>query len=200
MTFRIKVRGARGPIVAEYLCPVHGRFEATIDRTPEGNAPDLAPCPRLWRDPPTDGYRSAERSLLADRMGADEEAELRALSDERTVDDALLRIRGRKGRVQSAVSTPAAPDIPCLMKSPWVPSAPNVKIKLTSAVRQGGAEKSPHETALDTRDLGEGMPLNEWRKKRAKMWRERDWKRYRKTGMADRMWNVLHRAGESTEG
>lgn len=31
-------------IVAEYVCPVHGRFEETLERDTNGDAPDSIPC------------------------------------------------------------------------------------------------------------------------------------------------------------
>lgn len=43
--FTIKVRGAlSGTVTAEYRCPVHGVFEAEVERGPDGEAPDQAPC------------------------------------------------------------------------------------------------------------------------------------------------------------
>lgn len=48
MTWKLIVRGSPPPTaVAEYECPDHGRFEATVDRTPAGDAPDEIPCPVL---------------------------------------------------------------------------------------------------------------------------------------------------------
>lgn len=45
MTFVIKTRGAGGLIVAEYECPLHGVFEATVQRTESGDAPERQECP-----------------------------------------------------------------------------------------------------------------------------------------------------------
>jgi hypothetical protein len=47
MPFVIKTRGARGPMVAEYLCPLHGRFEATVDRDEHGDPPATLKCPAV---------------------------------------------------------------------------------------------------------------------------------------------------------
>ncbi len=44
MTFIVKTRGAGGLVVAEYRCPTHGVFEATVQRGPFGDAPDEQPC------------------------------------------------------------------------------------------------------------------------------------------------------------
>lgn len=33
------------PMIAEYLCPVHGRFELTVDRDTNGDPPEEATCP-----------------------------------------------------------------------------------------------------------------------------------------------------------
>lgn len=44
MTWTIKTRGARGVMLAEYLCPAHGRFEATVDRDANGDPPEWSAC------------------------------------------------------------------------------------------------------------------------------------------------------------
>lgn len=45
MTYIVKTRGAGGLLVAEYRCPEHGVFEATVSRDANGDAPDEQPCP-----------------------------------------------------------------------------------------------------------------------------------------------------------
>lgn len=45
--FRIRVRGAGGTVVHAYRCPVHGLFDARVDRA---NVPDEVPCPREGED------------------------------------------------------------------------------------------------------------------------------------------------------
>lgn len=44
MTFTIKRTGSDRPMVAEYLCPEHGRFAAEVDRDEHGNPPDDVIC------------------------------------------------------------------------------------------------------------------------------------------------------------
>lgn len=45
MSWIFKRRGDRtAPLRAEYLCPIHGRFELTVDRV-NGDAPSEATCP-----------------------------------------------------------------------------------------------------------------------------------------------------------
>lgn len=44
MTFTIKIRGGTGLVLAEYLCPEHGRFELLVERDAKGDPPDSAPC------------------------------------------------------------------------------------------------------------------------------------------------------------
>jgi hypothetical protein len=46
MTFVVKTRGVGGLIVAEYECPDHGRFEATVQRE-NGDPPDTLACPAI---------------------------------------------------------------------------------------------------------------------------------------------------------
>jgi hypothetical protein len=44
--FRIKVRTSPGaPMTADYECPVHGRFEATVERDDVGDPPTETACP-----------------------------------------------------------------------------------------------------------------------------------------------------------
>jgi hypothetical protein len=109
MTYTLKVRGAPGPMTAEYLCPVHGRFEAMVRRTEAGDPPDARPCPV------------------------------------------------------------------CLQPAAWVISAPPGRVRATEVVR-GKGDPAPTPLALDTRALGEGMPLSEWKARRNTMWRDHDYK------------------------
>ena len=46
MTFKITIRGAGGPVLAEYECPIHGVFEARVPRDANGDPPDSQPCPQ----------------------------------------------------------------------------------------------------------------------------------------------------------
>jgi hypothetical protein len=54
VTYIVKTRGAGGLLVAEYNCPEHGVFEATVTRDANGDAPDTFPCPA--EDDYDDGY------------------------------------------------------------------------------------------------------------------------------------------------
>lgn len=44
MAFVIKVRGGTGLVLAEYLCPLHGRFELLVERDANGDPPDSTYC------------------------------------------------------------------------------------------------------------------------------------------------------------
>lgn len=66
----------------------------------------------------------------------------------------------------------------CGKPSPWSPSAITCRVKLAEVTR-GKVEKPPTPHALDTRDLAEGMPINEWRAKRDKLRKERRRKQVR---------------------
>lgn len=48
-------------------------------------------------------------------------------------------------------------------------------------VSRGKSEPPPHALALDTSPLADGMPYNEWKKKRNEMWRGERWKQIRET-------------------
>jgi len=54
---------------------------------------------------------------------------------------------------------------PCALPSPYVISAPLVGVRRVEAVK-GGWQKPERPTWLDTRDLGEGQDIDEWRQKR----------------------------------
>lgn len=46
--FRVIVRGASSqPLLAEYMCPVHGRFDAIVDRDANGDPPKSVACPMV---------------------------------------------------------------------------------------------------------------------------------------------------------
>lgn len=47
MTYVVKTSGAGGLLVADYRCPEHGLFEATVRRDENGDAPDTQPCPHV---------------------------------------------------------------------------------------------------------------------------------------------------------
>lgn len=62
---------------------------------------------------------------------------------------------------------------PCGEDSPWIPSAVFGRVRMVEAHR-GKADARPGPLAMSTRDLGEGMSMQEWREQRAKVWQEHD--------------------------
>jgi hypothetical protein len=60
----------------------------------------------------------------------------------------------------------------CQADSPWSPSPVRGRVR-TAEVERGGVDKPASPMYLDTRELGEGMPMEEWRAKRDKMYEER---------------------------
>ena len=64
----------------------------------------------------------------------------------------------------------------CGLTSPWSPSGITCKVAIASFNR-GKAEAPPNRQSLTTRDLADGMPMSEWRAKRAKLREERRRKR-----------------------
>jgi hypothetical protein len=82
----------------------------------------------------------------------------------------------------------------CDAVSPWtITSAPAMRVPYASAAVHGGASRPDHPLALDTRELGEGMPLSEWRKKRAAKWADHDRKDERRKDMARATDHVLNK-------
>jgi hypothetical protein len=64
----------------------------------------------------------------------------------------------------------------CGRSSPWSPSSIATKVAIAGFSR-GKSEAPPTKHALTTRDLAEGMPMNEWRAKRRALEVERRRKR-----------------------
>ncbi|HKP06817.1 MAG TPA: hypothetical protein VJU58_06150 [Microbacterium sp.] len=66
----------------------------------------------------------------------------------------------------------------CGRTAPWSPSSMNWKLAYGGVtVSHGKADAAPTPHALTTRDLADGMPMNEWRAARAKLREERRRKR-----------------------
>lgn len=137
MSFVIKVRSSGGPMVAEYLCPLHGRFEVVVQRDANGDPPATHACPAI---------------------------------------DSMLGASVDYTHAQA----PAGPtEAPCpIDDAEWVISAPLGKVALASAT-QGKVERPENPLFYDTRALGEGMPLNEWKAQRDKLRKEQRRKQIR---------------------
>lgn len=70
MTFVVKTRGARGPMLAEYLCPEHGRFEAVVERDDEdGDPPPWKWCHFHDAPEPDTCFEECELVISAPRIG-----------------------------------------------------------------------------------------------------------------------------------
>lgn len=76
------------------------------------------------------------------------------------------------GPFEATVASPSPDHVMCACGSlaPWMP-APLVHRMAVSTTR-GKSEKPERPGWLDTRELGEGMPMSEWRAKRAKVTNE----------------------------
>ncbi len=124
MTFKVTFRGTPSrTTIADYHCPVHGRFEISVERTAEGDAPDTVFCPVT-----PECYREID---------------------------------------------PAEYYVPtCAETATWCISAPLARVNPIEAVK-GKWTKPERPTYTDTRNLGEGQPLYEWKEDRAKVWEDR---------------------------
>lgn len=60
----------------------------------------------------------------------------------------------------------------CGKKSEYCISAPLAKVRAVEAIK-GKWQAPERKTWTDTRDLGEGMDITEWREKRAAVWEEK---------------------------
>lgn len=86
------------------------------------------------------------------------------------------------GRFESLEERAESPDdVPCPdcgAISPWTISAPMPKLQ-KGAVSQGKFEEPQYKGQLDTRALADGMPYNDWKKKRDDYRRDQALKRVR---------------------
>lgn len=64
----------------------------------------------------------------------------------------------------------------CGLTAPYVISAPARAAVKHWEVERGKWEKPERPTYFDTRKLGEGQPLHEFREERAKVWEEHRWR------------------------
>ena len=80
------------------------------------------------------------------------------------------------GDVQEHTVPSPAPDIveceTCGEEAHWLPSPIRGSVRV-GEVERGKVAKPDSPMFCDTRELGEGMPLSEWKAKRAKMYEER---------------------------
>jgi hypothetical protein len=68
----------------------------------------------------------------------------------------------------------------CGMPAAWRPSAPGaVHIRRAELVRGGGSERPPDRHVMDTRPLADGMPLDEFKARRAAVHRDEALRRVR---------------------
>ena len=61
---------------------------------------------------------------------------------------------------------------PCSAFATWTPSPIGCRVRRIEAVK-GRWEKPERKTYLDTRELGEGMDMDEWQAKRKAVWEEK---------------------------
>jgi len=75
MTFTIKHKRSDRPMVAEYLCPVHGKFALEVARDAEGNPPGEVACPERKPTRPAEYFAlrmSGETDEQAKWLGCNE--------------------------------------------------------------------------------------------------------------------------------
>jgi len=126
VTFVVKMR--LGPTVtAVYTCPVHGAFDAEVQREATGGAPDAIAC-----------------------------------NEEITLGVATHPLTG----------APAIEYGRCSLEASWTPTVIACRVRRIEAVK-GKWEKPERKTYLDTRDLAEGMDIDDFHEKRSAVWEER---------------------------
>lgn len=145
MTWKLTVRSNPGSTVtADYECPEHGRFEATVPRDTNGDPPDDVPCP-------------------------------------------VVEQRG--GGV--FVPLPLTIGVVCQQRSPYVMSAPgHVKVKAGEVVRGKSDARPPEHNVMDTSLIADGMPLDEFKRRRAAVHRDESLRRVRGAlGRGPKVWS-----------
>ena len=139
MTYTRKFSGDHtAPILCTYTCPVHGEFDATVERDENGEAPDVMACP-------------ADECWVCGAIGCE-----------------------TCSRVTFA---------PCGRPATWTPSPVAGRVRRVEVTR-GKWEKPERKTYLDTRNLGEGQPLEELQAERRKIWRDERMDKARKEFLA----------------
>lgn len=143
MSFTIKLRGApHATELADYECPIHGRFELQVDRP----APERVACPTpgYCEECAGNGYPHVRSKLFDPNVAAPCKC-------------------GGDGFDH---------DRPCSQPSPWRISAPGA-VRVPIQMVQGKIDAYPGEQhVMDTRPLADGMPLAEFKERRAKVHRE----------------------------
>lgn len=74
-----------------------------------------------------------------------------------------------------------APCPDCGKPGQWVISMPK-SVSVAASVVRGPVARPESKMFLDTRELGEGMPMSEWKEKRRKLYQERRWKEHKNGG------------------
>jgi len=137
-------------IVAEYECPVHGRFELTVERDANGDAPAKGRCPRRV----VHGGASVEY-----RPGA-------------FPSESVLKRLNERCEVVTGCSDG--------YESPWVISAPMGRVSPFSMVTGRSDPRPSDRHVMDTSKLADGMPISEFKAERAKVHRDESLRRVRK--------------------
>jgi hypothetical protein len=70
------------------------------------------------------------------------------------------------------VSAESVPCRECGADCPWTPAPIRCRVRI-GEVERGGVDKPDSPMYLDTRELGEGMPYDEWKAKRDKVYEDR---------------------------
>jgi len=166
--WKLKVRVNPGsPISAEFECPTHGYFAATVPRDENGDPPPEAPCPRP--DAIVATYACPIHGPF-DEPYTPEFVANEPLCGKRDGDDICSEVAPR-------VAT--APRNTCGQPSPWRPSAPLTRSKLGELDKGKVMDYPPPHACLDTRPFAEGMPLHEWRAKQEAITRDVNLRRHR---------------------
>jgi len=87
------------------------------------------------------------------------------------------------GPFETIVARPAPDEIPCdqcAAPATWLPCAPRIKHPLFVSCHRGKADEKPYPEACDTEPLADGMPLHEWKKRRAEMWNAHDYAEFKR--------------------
>lgn len=166
MAYKVKIRTLPGsPMMAEYVCPVHGRFEQLVDRDENGDPPATAECQ-------SEPFYSDDEFGRAERWLDEKDAEAATMLFCPT--DAEIERWRRKT---------------CRLRSELQISAPSIKFWSRDPVPIGYASKSDERDPrmLDTRPLAEGkMTKAEWQKWQKGISQERRHQKRLKSGRAQK--------------
>lgn len=173
MTFTRKFNGKAAnsnqePMVAVYTCPEHGEFDCEVRRDENGEAPDVILCP-------ADVVEIGPSGLPLPNQGRCEKCGHYGMTHGEKKCHHVDEWEGNKSHPPDESYYCACDGYAksCAQPAVWTPSASvGCRVRRVEVTR-GKWEPPERRTYLDTRKLGEGQSMDEFKAERKKVWDER---------------------------